>query len=135
MISANLWGIRIDGATATGNLVEGNYIGTDVSGTAPLGNEIDGIIFSTSASNNTIGGTAAGQGNTIAFNVAAGVIVQSGTGDSILSNSIYSNGQQGIILIGTANDAQTAPTLTALSAVARALMSRARSPVSPVPRS
>ena len=95
VISANQWGIDIDGPTATGNIVEGNYIGTDVTGTLPLGNEIDGIIFSTNASNNTIGGTGGGQGNTIAFNVAAGVLVESGTGDSILSNSIFSNGEQG----------------------------------------
>ena len=99
MISANQWGIRLDGPTATGNLVEGNYIGTDITGTPPLGNEIDGIIFSNNASDNTIGGTARGQGNTIAFNVAAGVIVQSGTGDSILSNSIFSNGHLGIDLV------------------------------------
>ena len=42
---------------------------------------------------------ARGQGNTIAFNVAAGVSVQSGTGDSILSNSIFSNGHLGIDLV------------------------------------
>ena len=40
-----------------------------------------------------------GAGNTIAFNVLAGVSVQSGTGDSILSNSIYSNGHLGIDLV------------------------------------
>ncbi len=112
VISANLYGIQIDGSTATGNVVEGNNIGTDVSGTLPLGNEIDGIIFSTNASNNTIGGSDSGQGNIIAFNAATGVLVQSGTGDSILSNSIYSNGQLGIILNGTANHDQAAPTLT-----------------------
>ena len=99
VISANQWGIHLDGSTATGNLVEGNYIGTDATGTPPLGNEINGIIFSTNASNNTIGGTGGGQGNTIAFNVAAGVIVESGTGDSILSNSIYFQRQQGIALV------------------------------------
>ncbi len=112
VISANLWGIDVDGSAATGNIVEGNYIGTDATGILPLGNEVYGIIFSTNASNNTIGGTGGGQGNTIAFNVAAGVIVQSGTGDSILSNSIYSNGQQGVALIGTANHSQSAPTLS-----------------------
>ena len=40
-----------------------------MTGTLPLGNEVDGIIFSTSASNNTVGGHGGGQGNTIAFNV------------------------------------------------------------------
>ena len=98
MVSANHWGIRLDGSTATGNLIEGNDVGTDSSGTAALGNEINGIIVSNSASNNTIGGTATGQANTIAYNVAAGVLIQSGTGDSILSNSIFSNGHLGIDL-------------------------------------
>ena len=50
------------------------------------------MIVSNNASDNTIGGTVAGAGNTIAFNVLAGVSVESGTGDSILTNSIYSNG-------------------------------------------
>ena len=81
----------------------GNDIGTDVTGTLPLGNEIDGVIFSTNASNNTVGGTATGQGNTIAFNVADGVDVDSGTGDSILTNSIFSNGQLGIFLNPSTN--------------------------------
>ena len=66
---------------------------------SPLGNEIDGVIVSNNASSNTIGGTAAGAGNTIAFNVLAGVSVGSGTGNSILSNSIFSNGKLGIDLV------------------------------------
>ncbi len=100
VISANQWGIRLDGSTAALNLIEGNFIGTDSSGTLNLGNEINGVIVSNGASNNTIGGTATGAGNTIAYNVAAGVSVQSGTGDSILSNSIFSNGHLGIDLVG-----------------------------------
>ena len=96
MISANHWGVQLDGASATGNVIEGNYIGTDVSGTARLGNEVDGVIISNSASSNTIGGAIAGQGNIIAFQVMSGVLVESGTGDSILSNSIFGNGMLGI---------------------------------------
>ena len=133
VISANLWGIRLDGSTATGNLIEGNDIGTASSGTLALGNEINGIIISNSASGNSIGGTAAGQGNTIAYNVAAGVSVQSGTGDSILSNSIFSNGHLGINLVAPGdppsgvtpnepgvrvgpNDLQNTPVMTAVVA-------------------
>jgi hypothetical protein len=112
VISANEWGIRIDGVSATGNKIENNYIGTNRFGTAPLGNEINGVIICNNASGNSIGGANSNQGNIIAFNVAAGVNVNSGTGDSILSNSMFSNGQQGIVLVGTANDAQTAPTIT-----------------------
>ncbi len=116
VISANRWGIQVNGPTATGNLIEGNLIGTDVTGTIPLGNAVNGVLFTNNASNNTVGGTAAGQGNTIAFNVAAGVSVQSGTGDSILSNSIFSNGQRGIFLSATGNNGQRAPVISAVIA-------------------
>ena len=80
VISANQWGVRIDGATASGNLIEGNYVGTDITGNNPLGNEINGVILSNNASNNTIGGTGGGQGNVIAYNVQAGVLVAVGNG-------------------------------------------------------
>ncbi len=98
MISANQWGIQVDGAGATGNLIEGNFVGTDTTGSLPIGNEINGILVSGGASNNTIGGTAAGQGNTVAFNDEQGIDVAAGTGNSILSNSIFSNADQGIVL-------------------------------------
>ena len=114
VISANLWGVDVDGSTATGNIVQGNYIGTDVTGTLPLGNEIDGVVFTSTASNNTIGGTATGQGNIIAFNSRYGVYVESGNADSILTNSIFSNSYEGIVLNGStnANDSIPYPTLS-----------------------
>ena len=98
LISANHWGVQLDEASATGNVIEGNYIGTDASGIARLGNEVDGVIISNSASSNTIGGATADQGNIIAFQVMSGVLVESGNGDSILSNSIFGNGMLGINL-------------------------------------
>ena len=117
LISANNWGVRLDGASATDNLVEGNLIGTNITAKTGLGNEFNGVIFSNNASDNTIGGTVSGAGNTIAFNLLAGVLVQSGTGNSILTNSIYSNDQLGIVLAPPTpapgpNDLQAAPKLT-----------------------
>jgi hypothetical protein len=116
VISGNGWGVTITDPDTTGNVVQGNFIGVGADGATPLGNEIDGVLVTNYASDNTIGGTAAGQGNTIAFNLATGVIVQSGTGDSILSNSIYSNGRLGIVLgivLGvTSNNGQSAPVLS-----------------------
>ncbi len=78
---------------------------------------MNGVIVSNGASNNTIGGTVFGAGNTIAFNVLTGVRVESGTRDSILTNSIYSNGELGIVLVTPSvapgpNDLQAAPALT-----------------------
>src|SRR5207247_1645409 len=77
-------------------LIQGNYIGTDVNGTADLGNGNNGIEVTASATNNMIGGAAAGAGNTIAFNGkntnasnGDGVHIDDGsTGNSILGNSI-----------------------------------------------
>ncbi len=58
--------------SATGNLIADNDIGTNPAGTAALGN-LDGVFFDTGASNNTVGGVAAGFANTIGFNSIDGV--------------------------------------------------------------
>ena len=89
-------GVFILGSGATENWVQGNFIGTDVTGTSALGN-VNGVFITFDASDNTIGGTASGAGNTIAFN-ANGVFVISGTGNAILSNSIFSNTAMGFDL-------------------------------------
>ena len=59
----------IPGGDATDDLVEGNYIGTDVTGTVGLGNGHSGVYIS--AQSNTIGGTARGAGNLISANGTA----------------------------------------------------------------
>jgi hypothetical protein len=118
IISANsAYGIELGGENI---LIQGNYIGTDVNGTADLGNGTDGIVIF-SGSNNTIGGTAPGAGNTIAFNgkLAPGTNARNGvavfsfaTGTTIQGNSIFSSLRLGIDLSGgtentfggTAND-------------------------------
>jgi len=88
-------GVVITAALATGNLVLGNFIGTDVTGTAALANINSGLYIKDSA-NNTIGGTAIGTGNIIAFNGGRGVVVELGTNNGVLSNSIFSNTSLGI---------------------------------------
>ena len=90
-------GVRINAVSATGNKVQGNKIGTDANGVTPIPNSFDGILVFNSASNNTIGGIS-GEGNIIAFNLGAGILVDSGTGNLIQSNSIFSNGTLGIDL-------------------------------------
>ena len=122
LISGNGDGITFD--AALGTTVEGNLIGTDVTGTLPLPNSHDGISIDDDVSNTTIGGTANGRGNIIAFNGdgtagAGGVIIgdtsagttqddgEGGTttiptpvGDAVLGNSIFSNDGLGIDLAG-----------------------------------
>ncbi len=50
------YGIRFTSSAATGNVVEGNDIGTNAAGTAALPNANNGINIDGGASNNTIGG-------------------------------------------------------------------------------
>ena len=57
---------------ASGNLVQGNKIGTNAGGTAAIPNGRDGI-FINDAPNNMIGGTAAGAGNLISGNGSVGI--------------------------------------------------------------
>jgi trimeric autotransporter adhesin len=59
--------------TTAGNVVEGNYIGTDATGTIKLGNGSDGIVVSVGG--NTIGGTVTGAGNLISGNSGAGLLI------------------------------------------------------------
>ncbi|MCI0460030.1 MAG: hypothetical protein L0Z62_24015, partial [Gemmataceae bacterium] len=91
-------GVVLMGDGATGNRVQNNLIGTQANGSSALGNSSHGVWLTSSARNNTIGGLADGAGNTIAFNGGDGVYVESGTGNAILSNSIFSNGGLGIDL-------------------------------------
>jgi hypothetical protein len=91
-------GIDISGSGTNANVVVGNDIGTDVSVVNPLPNQYYGVGIDTYASNNTIGGIAAGAANVIAFNAAAGVYVGSGTGNSVRGNSLFANAALGIDL-------------------------------------
>jgi hypothetical protein len=64
-------GLYIVGSGTTGNVVQGNRIGTNAAGTAALGNTSVGIDLR--APQTTIGGAAAGAGNLISGNGAAGI--------------------------------------------------------------
>jgi CSLREA domain-containing protein len=73
VISANMEeGIFID-ASSEDNIVQGNYIGTDITGTLPLGNQTGGIRVG--GNNNTIGGKLGATGNVISANGGDGVAV------------------------------------------------------------
>ena len=89
------------GSGATGNVIQGNFIGTDATSSIALGNgssdSTHGILIN-DGSNNTIGGTGSGEPNIIVNNANAGVNVAAGTGNIISGNAIYGNGSIGIDL-------------------------------------
>jgi parallel beta-helix repeat protein len=108
-------GILIEAAGSTGNIVQGNFIGTQVDGVSALGNGSEGVRIHDGASNTTIGGITSGASNKIAFNGNAGISLSSnaGTGNVMRGNSIFSNNELGIDLARdgvTANDAGDADT-------------------------
>jgi hypothetical protein len=65
-------GIRVDGAA---NVIQGNYIGTDVSGTMSRPNRMEGIWVAPGALDNLIGGPNPGEGNLISGNSLFGVSI------------------------------------------------------------
>ena len=94
-------GVVLFDSSTSGNVIAGNFIGTDSSGTLPLPNASYGVEITSETHDNTVGGTGAGAGNTIAFNPIAGVVVagspfSAGSGNAVLGNSIFSNGGLGI---------------------------------------
>jgi hypothetical protein len=91
-------GVVIDGAAATANLLYANEIGSNAAGNASLPNGGPGVFVSNGASQNTIGGIAAGAGNVLRANGAAGVYLSGATsiGNAVRGNSILLNGSIGI---------------------------------------
>ena len=88
----------------SGNVIKGNFIGTNITGTQGFGNEFQGIAIFNSVTNTTIGGTAPGEGNIIAFNRSQGLQIsmtiadQVSSGISIRGNSFLLNSSIGIDL-------------------------------------
>ncbi|PYS73360.1 MAG: hypothetical protein DMF73_06045, partial [Acidobacteria bacterium] len=94
-------GISLRGVTGT--VVQGNFIGTQIDGVSPLGNGEHGLNL-VQTSGNTIGGTATGAGNRIAFNGAAsssgaGIIIDGSTAinNSVRGNAIFANTSNGTL--------------------------------------
>ncbi|HWO56141.1 MAG TPA: thrombospondin type 3 repeat-containing protein [bacterium] len=81
VISGNTFdGVEIQ--ASSGNVIEGNYIGTDITGSLALGNSYGvrvHVLFTGSSTLNRIGGTSAGQRNVISGNGTGIFFSASGT--------------------------------------------------------
>jgi hypothetical protein len=106
LVSGNgIDGIHIVGTVslpATGNVVDGNFVGTEASGVAALGNvdfgiEIDG------GNNNTVGGTAAGAGNVVSGNGADGVELDNGAQNNVIEANLVGVAADGTTSLGNAS--------------------------------
>ena len=94
-------GIRIE--RSSGNIIQGNYIGTNMSGTEPIPNFGFGVNAFEGVRSSIIGSTEPGGGNLIAFNTHGGVLISTSAFTSLITNqnsirgnSIHSNGGLGI---------------------------------------
>ncbi|MFZ1728947.1 MAG: choice-of-anchor Q domain-containing protein [Bacteroidota bacterium] len=83
-----------DGVEVSGNsnIVEGNYIGTDITGSVALANQKSGV-FVNGAMNTVIGGATSGAGNLVSGNTLDGITVSgvTATGTLIQGNKVGTN--------------------------------------------
>ncbi len=86
-------GINVPVSTAPGNIIRGNFVGTNATGTVALGNGINGI--GTASSNTVIGGTNPADRNVISGNNNSGVSINivgtAPTNVQVLGNYIGTN--------------------------------------------
>ena len=91
-------GVYITDSGTTGNVVEGDFIGTDWTGSNPMPNAGNGVVILNGAADNTIGGTIPGTNNLIAFNAQNGVDIggYGTTGNVVEGDDIVANGNNGV---------------------------------------
>jgi hypothetical protein len=92
--SSFMFAITVSGASATGNVIKGNYIGTNAAGTA-LSVINAGIVVNNGANSTFIGGSAPGEGNVISGATGGGtqigLWVTQADGVEIVGNKIGTN--------------------------------------------
>lgn len=93
VVSGNAqYGVQIAGTLATGNVVAGNYIGTDATAAISVPNTFDGILIGSAAGANVIGGSQPGIGNIISGNGRNGInLWGAGQGNVVRGNRIGTN--------------------------------------------
>jgi hypothetical protein len=85
-------GVAVD--TSNGNLIEGNYIGTDAGGSAAIANGFG--IQLIRANNNTIGGTTAGARNVISGNGSEAIRANSNVNGNTIEGNYIGTGVAGL---------------------------------------
>src|SRR5262249_6167210 len=105
IISANVGGGVGFFESGSGNLIEGNYIGTDVTGTQALGSQLYGIVGSTASSGNTFGGTVPGAGNLISGNINTGIYIYAAdSGNNLIAGNYIGTNAAGTAALANGGD-------------------------------
>jgi parallel beta-helix repeat protein len=113
VISGGGVGVGILGSGTDGNVVKGNFIGTNASGTAAVPNSL-GVQIDWGAQGNIIGGSGPGEGNVISGNQSEGVRIFSSTSNNVLKGNYIGtdasgtaavpNGTRGVWISGSQNN-------------------------------
>ena len=88
---------------SSGNLIQGNLIGTAADGASPLGNKRGGVRLDFGSDNNTISSNTIANNGFDSGNFWPGVFITGGVGNNMSSNEIHTNGALGIDLIDQNN--------------------------------
>ena len=103
VISGNQVGVALIGAQATGNLLEGNFIGSDKTGFKDLGNKNEGVLIEGAVSN-TIGGTSPAATNVISGNGWGVTITDPTAIDNVVQGNLIGTGADGLTPLGNEID-------------------------------
>ena len=95
-------GVFFNGATTSGNLIEGNYIGTDITGTNAVPNTIAGVYLPYGTPGNVIGGTVAGARNVISGNYYGVYLASPGTAGNVVEGNYIGVTPDGTRGVGSA---------------------------------
>ena len=101
-------GVFLAGTGAVGNIVAGNFIGTDVTGKVALGNHSAGVIISAGSAN------LIGASNVISGNLADGIFLTGGAGGNLVQGNVIGlsaagtnalpNGFEGVFISGASSN-------------------------------
>jgi hypothetical protein len=80
---------------ATGNFIQGNYIGIDVTGTIPF--ECHNQCIRLNDNGNTVGGSAPGAGNRIGGSDSSGIFVQQTSAGSVIQGNFIGTDETGTV--------------------------------------
>jgi len=74
--------------TVLSNTIASNFIGLNSTGTQPISNTLGGVLMSSGAKNNHLGGSSTAEQNVISGNAGPGVVI---SGTATLSNTVTGN--------------------------------------------
>lgn len=93
------YGVYLGGGNASGNVLRGNFIGTNESGSAAIPNGETGILVE-SAANTTIGGTQPADRNVISGNAGYGVAINGASSGTVVRGNYIGVGGNGSAALG-----------------------------------